>query len=401
MQLLKKTFRHWWQQPRKIADATDERSVSFLELFYDLSYVVIIAELAHILVKDLNLLSVFGFIGLFILVWWAWSNGTFYHELHGNNDLRTRIFTFSQMFALAGMAIFAHNALSVGYVGFAVSYAFFLLILGFLWMRTGVHDVTHRNIFRPYSLGFFATAIVFIISAFTPIEISFYLWALGAAVSLLLPLLFTRENKRIDKVASEHAKRIRPSLVERFGLLTIIVLGEVIVAVVRAASHYEVLNISQILITFFGLSIAVGMWWVYFDFVSHKLPVQVQKWRYFWMYLHLPLTMAIAATGAGVLTVLKHFEGISNQETWLLVVPIAVFLLCTGLVIRTLDTKTENIEMQRQGRLSILFSSFLVVSFGFFKLSPLWLLGLINLALLIPILFAFRLWIKRIHKKIV
>jgi low temperature requirement protein LtrA len=305
------------------------------------------------------------------------------------------------MFALAGMAIFAHNALSVGYVGFAVSYAFFLLILGFLWMRTGVHDVTHRNIFRPYSLGFFATAIVFIISAFTPIEISFYLWALGAAVSLLLPLLFTRENKRIDKVASEHAKRIRPSLVERFGLLTIIVLGEVIVAVVRAASHYEVLNISQILITFFGLSIAVGMWWVYFDFVSHKLPVQVQKWRYFWMYLHLPLTMAIAATGAGVLTVLKHFEGISNQETWLLVVPIAVFLLCTGLVIRTLDTKTENIEMQRQGRLSILFSSFLVVSFGFFKLSPLWLLGLINLALLIPILFAFRLWIKSIHKKIV
>jgi len=31
---------------------------------------------------------------LFVIVWWSWLNGTNYHELHGNNDVSTRVFTF-------------------------------------------------------------------------------------------------------------------------------------------------------------------------------------------------------------------------------------------------------------------------------------------------------------------
>ncbi len=44
-------FRDWWQPPRR---AGDRPEVTFLELFYDLVYVVLIAQLSHALVSHLN-----------------------------------------------------------------------------------------------------------------------------------------------------------------------------------------------------------------------------------------------------------------------------------------------------------------------------------------------------------
>jgi len=70
---------------------------------------------------------------LFIIVWWAWFNGTTYHDLHGNNDIRTRIFTFLQMTCVVAMAVFAHNALREGSKGFASSHVCFQFVLTILW----------------------------------------------------------------------------------------------------------------------------------------------------------------------------------------------------------------------------------------------------------------------------
>lgn len=62
-------------------------------------------------------------------MWVAWGNGTMYHDLHGNNDIRTWLFTFLQMFTVAAMSVFAHSALAQGAVGFALSFAAYQLIL--------------------------------------------------------------------------------------------------------------------------------------------------------------------------------------------------------------------------------------------------------------------------------
>ena len=138
-----------------------DRRVTFLELFYDLVYVVLIAELAHALSYQVDAAAVGKFAVLFFIVWWAWLNGTLYHELHGNNDIRTRVFTFLQMFAVAAMAVFAHNAIGKGSTGFALAYAAFQLILTYLWWRTGVHDPDHRPLSRPYVALFLLTTGLF------------------------------------------------------------------------------------------------------------------------------------------------------------------------------------------------------------------------------------------------
>ena len=98
----RQSFRRWWQPPRKISDREEDRSVTFLELFYDLVYVVLISQIAHALSLHVDLPGVAGFAFLFSLIWLAWLNGAMYHDLHGNDDLRTRVFTFMQMFTVRG-----------------------------------------------------------------------------------------------------------------------------------------------------------------------------------------------------------------------------------------------------------------------------------------------------------
>jgi hypothetical protein len=48
------SFRTWWQPPRRTREREAQRQVTFLELFYDLVYVVLIAEVAHALSGHFN-----------------------------------------------------------------------------------------------------------------------------------------------------------------------------------------------------------------------------------------------------------------------------------------------------------------------------------------------------------
>ena len=99
---------------------------------------------------------------------------------------------------------------------------------------------------------------------------------------------------------------VSPSLVERFGLFTIIVLGEIIVGAVSGLSSQHHLTWEGGLLALLGVLIAVGLWWVYFDFVSHRQPRTTRGHVTSWIYLHLPFTASVAAAGAAILNLLSH-----------------------------------------------------------------------------------------------
>jgi low temperature requirement protein LtrA len=73
------------------------RTVSFLELFYDLVYVVVVSQAAHHLADHVSLRAVGEFAVVFTLIWIGWINGSLYLELHGREDGRTRTVVFVQM----------------------------------------------------------------------------------------------------------------------------------------------------------------------------------------------------------------------------------------------------------------------------------------------------------------
>jgi low temperature requirement protein LtrA len=388
-------FRRWWQPPHPAGDRPEERRVTFLELFYDLVYVVIVAEISHALAGGISLAGIGIYVFLFVIVWWAWLNGALYHDLHGNNDIRTRVFTFLQMLTVAAMAIFAHNAFGEGSVGFALSYAAYHLILTWLWWRTGVYDPNHRPLSQPYSRTFLITSVLFILSIFMPPPWRFGMWVLALLVDLvLLSLLVTNRSTAIQEALSRLVL-ISASVVERFGLFTIIVLGEVIVGVVSGVAELPHLSWLAGSSAFFGMMIAIGLWWIYFDFVSGRLPQPRMSKSLGWIYFHLSVTMGIAAIGASILNVVEHAgEPLPAEVRWLLVGSVTVVLTSIALILKCLNIPESQRVIYRKGARVTFIAGILAILSGLTPIGTIPLLLTLNVLLLAPVFYGILIWIK-------
>ena len=163
-----RTFRQsYWRPPRAHGDVIEDRSVSFLELFYDLVYVVVIAQAAHHLAEHVTWRGVAEFAVVFGLIWLAWMNGTIYYDLHGREDGRTRTFVFLQMGLLALLAVFTSDAVGSDGQAFATVYAIYFAVFTWLWYSVQrLDDERFRPVTQRYLLGMIVATIVMAASAF-------------------------------------------------------------------------------------------------------------------------------------------------------------------------------------------------------------------------------------------
>ncbi len=385
-------FRSWWRPARKAGEPHDDRTVSFLELFYDLVYVVLVAELAHALAGHLDFKHIGQFIFLFAIVWWSWLNGTTYHEYHGNNDIRTRLFTFAQMFAVAGMAVFAHNAMGKGSVGFALFYGLFQLILSYLWWRLATHDPVHHAENRPFVIFFSISTALFFISVFVQAPFRFYIWGAAVLLSLLQPLIMFGLRPQAERSSPI---TFSPALVERFGLFNILVLAEIIVGVVSGLTHHEHLNTTAFIMGGVGLCIAFAMWWLYFDFISHRKPLETQVAGTSWLYMHLFVSMSIVAVGASVLNVVEHAgEPLEGIVRWALVGAVAVYLLSLVPLMRVITVLPDLKAAYNRASMMLFLAAIAIALLGMSTLPALAVLLIILGLMLIPVIYAVVFWIQ-------
>ena len=399
MKETKSTFRLWWQIPRRAGERLEHRQVSFLELFYDLVYVVLIAQLSHDFANHITPGGVFNFIALFIVVWWAWLNGTLYHDLHGNNDVKTRVYTFVQMIGVIGMAIFAHDAVGHNSVGFALSYSFFQLVLTILWWRTGVHDPDHRALSRPYVAVFLINTLLFAGSVFFEENIRYWMWFIAMILSLVLPLssvLVARKNE-VARKQMDIISDATPSLVERFGLFTIIVLGEVVVAIVSATSSIHHLSLISGIKALLGTLIAIGLWWIYFDFISHRKPKNGIRFLGMWYYLHLPMTIGMVSVGASAYNIIKGKSEVLENYNIVFISGIGLTLLSIAVLITVIQKETKSKSYFRNSGLIMIFSSLAILPFAFIKVQAITLLLAAFGLLILPVLVGFFTWIRNIQ----
>jgi low temperature requirement protein LtrA len=337
------SFRRLWRPPGRFEDRDPDRSVTFLELFFDLVFVAVIAQLAHRLAEHPDWSGVGWFVFLFYAVWSSWINGTYYHDLHTTNDLSIRLFTFAQMLAVALMAVHAGQVPGDGTIGFAIGYTANTFLLVVLWFRTGVHDPSHRPASVPYSIAYLISAILFGLSIGVEAPLTYWMWALallseGIGYYTALNRWTPPESQPGDAVIAASA-----SLIERMGLFVIIVLGEVVVGSVNGMAELIPLDPDEMVIGLSGMLVAIGLWWLYFDLVSHRRPVS--RFTQAWLFLHFPLVVAIAAGGAGVLTTIEHISSpLPDSVRWLLVGSLSLAVLAIVALTLVLDIRTQGGE---------------------------------------------------------
>lgn len=290
----------WWQVPRLHGEEEQEteRRVSWLELFYDLVFVVVIAEVAHYLSGHLSLEGIAGYLLLFAAVWWAWIGGTFYNERFETQDISYRLITFCQMVPVAAMAIFAYNGLGTTSVQFILSYVAVRIVIVCMWVRAGWHVPRFRPVSRRYTIGFSTSIALLLISTQITPPLRFMLWAVALLLDLFTPAFTATYQTQLPRFSTS-------KLPERFGLFVLIVLGEAIVGVISGVAAKEDLTLVTGIALALGMALAFGLWWIYFDFIARRPFRAGFWWSVGWNYGHLPLVMSIAAIGAGLITLLE------------------------------------------------------------------------------------------------
>lgn len=323
------------------------RKVTWLELFFDLVFVAAVAQVGEPLLHDYSIAGLGRFALLFVLIWWAWHGHTTYATRFDTDDVLHRALTLLQMFAAAAMAVNAKGALDgVESAGFAAAYAVMRLLLVAQYVRAR-QVVESRRLTTIHSVGFGIAAMIWLTSALVPAPGRFVLWALALAVDVATPLFTNRQLIEAPPDA-EH-------LPERFGLFTIILIGEAIVGVMHGMEQQSSWPVDAALSAFLGMATAFGIWWWYFDAAgateTRVIRSDAEARRFhIWSYAHLPLYLGIAVMGVGihhVIAVADTGTRLHGLEAWILSGAVAL-AMCAMTVVSDACSPARSRPRRRQ-----------------------------------------------------
>jgi low temperature requirement protein LtrA len=144
----------------------------------------------------------------------------------------------------------------------------------------------------------------------------------------------------------------RHHIVERYGLFTIIVMGESIAAATVAigeAVSAQVAEFPLLILALGGLITVFSLWWIYFDFSTGGAPARSRSSQFLWGYVHYFVFAAVAAIGAGLaLSVawLTDREQVALPE-WGVAMVIAAAVATFLLTITLIESIAENSYRKR------------------------------------------------------
>jgi low temperature requirement protein LtrA len=317
-----------WRTPprlRTLDDAGEERRATWLELFFDLVFVVAVAQLATGLGEDTSVSGFLRFIGLFFPVLWAWTGFTFYANRFDTDDVIYRAMKCAAMLGMAAMAVNVTRVRTdAGSIGFALSFVSVRAVVLLMYARAlrHVRGEGHRLVVI-YLTGFGVGAALWLASIAVPLPERYYLWGLALAAELALPVLgwATLGPARI------HA----PHITERYGLFFIIVLGESIIAVVTGTGGVE-FDFETSLVAAASFVCAVCVWWIYFDLADTSV-IGRGMLGLIYMYGHFVLLAGVAGLGVGAKLAIKdaHYDSLPAGVRAALCGGVAAYLLALAV----------------------------------------------------------------------
>jgi low temperature requirement protein LtrA len=277
----------------------DDRSASRLELFFDLAFVLVVAELAIGLREDVTPHGVLTFVGLFTTVWWSWVSATLYANRFDHDDVVYRLYKLGSMAAVIGLAACATEATGKRFALFVGCQLLLRALLLLQYRRAYRHIPAARPVARLYMAGAGVGALLWASSLAVPRPVGLGLWAVAVLAEGLVPLLATRAPSDVP-LHVEH-------LPERFALFVILVLGESVAGIAHGLSDAG-WSSSALPVAVLCFVLAAALWWSYFDLAGARAKhllneVGGERSDYshdVYVFGHLPLSLALATIGAGI-----------------------------------------------------------------------------------------------------
>jgi len=306
-----------------------------MELFFDLIFVAAVAEVGSPLTAGYSWPGLFRYSFLFILIWWAWIGHTMFSTRFDSDDLIQRALLLLQSFIAAIMAVNAEDALdSRSSAGFGAAYAGMRIVLVLQYWRARRIPET-RSLTTRHAVGFGIAAVIWAISALTDTPTRYWLWAAALLIDFATPWISGHHLATVPPDASHFP--------ERFGLFTIILLGEFVAAVMRGIKSHEDWSIPAAATAFAGVAFAFALRWWYFDAAHGAAERHVRSRKQamlfqLWQYAHLPLFLGIGIAGAGFQRAISEADSrLHGTEAWILCSAVAIVMTALATIAATSD----------------------------------------------------------------
>ena len=334
-----------WLPPMPARSRDEEhRAATPLELFFDLVFVVAVAQasgqLHHAVAEGHALAGVRSYAMVFFAIWWAWMNFSWFASTYDTDDVPYRLVVFVQI----GGALILAAGVSDAFGGDwrVVTYGFVVMrsAMVFQWLRAAAHHPEGRTAAYRVAIGIVVLQGCWVLLLQISPEWVIPGFVLLALAEMAVPLWSSRVAP-----PSWHASHIA----ERYGLFTIIVLGESILATANAIdtaadSAGQLAALGPIAIG--GVVVVFSLWWLYF---GRPMTDRLTSMRsaFAWGYGHYFVFGSGAAVGAGLAVLVDQQNGVSEigplAAGYALAIPVAIFLLSLwALHVRGANTIVES-----------------------------------------------------------
>ncbi|WP_419664719.1 low temperature requirement protein A [Streptomyces sp. 2-1] len=330
------TFTAWYRPMLARHAGEEHRAASALELFFDLCFVAAVAQASsafeHEMVSGHSGRGLLGYALVFFAIWWAWMNFTWFAAAYDTDDVPYRLLTLIQIIGALIVAAGAAEALEHGdFTVITWGYVVMRLAMVSQWLRAACTDRERRRTALRYAVGILVLQVGWLVRLALPVDGGTATFAVLAALELAVPVWAERAEG-----TTWHPQHIA----ERYGLFTLIVLGESVMAaslaVGTALDTHK--NLGSILpIALGGLLTVFALWWMYFAQDAPRR-LRTQKTAMLWGYGHYVVFAAAAAVGAALAVNVAHVTGsrtlTSVQAAAVYTVPVALFVTCVWLLHR-------------------------------------------------------------------
>ncbi len=352
------------------------RRATWLELFFDLVFVAAVSQLANALAAEPTTTRFFEFLGLFVPVWWAWMGFTFYANRFDTDDLPYRLLMLCAMFGVAVLATTIPSVFTGATEGFPIAYVAVRLVLIALYARASRHVPEAQALVRVFLRGFSLAVVFWLASLLLEAPWAYVLWGVALAIELAAPVRAWRflPDAPVD----------RRHLPERFGLLTLIVLGESVLAVVLGVSKVS-WDAGSAAAAVAGFLVAAALWWIYFDFLDEgALTARGIFGGLTYTYMNYCVVVGLAALGAGVKLAILASGGDHHYDDTSWVLSAGLALAMVGLGVIQLVAGTVVVDTDVVLRLLTAAIALVLVPFG---LSPLAVVSIFAAVLVAQVVF--------------
>jgi len=292
-------IRSWpWCQAVAVRNpAADHRQCTPLELLFDLCFVVSVAalvvELHHEVVNGHSERGALTYGLLFLAICWAWMLFSWFATAFDNDDVIYRLLTLGQMAGVLALTATIPTAFDGDLVPFAVCYILMRVPLILKWIRSARRHVDEHRYAARYAIGLSACQLAWLVLLVLP----------GGARPLFCLVLMGTELVVPPWAMAAAGRQVFHAghITERFGLFTMIVIGESIFAATTALKESLELyaTVPMVVIGIATLLSAFCVWWLYFDVLDGRAVMLDRSRAFWWGHGHLLAFCAIGAMGAG------------------------------------------------------------------------------------------------------